>query len=134
MNTLLRKKWLFILLPLAFIAFTNASGQTTDVKGTVTKGGTNDPLQGVTVVEVNQNDRQVNGTNTDASGNYSIKVSNPANRLRYSFIGFVTKTETIGGRTTINIKLDDDSTKGIISDVVIVGIRSESVSNGFTST
>jgi TonB-dependent starch-binding outer membrane protein SusC len=134
MNTLLRKKWLFILLPLAFIAFTNAIGQTTDVKGTVTKGGTNDPLQGVTVVEVNQNDRQVNGTNTDASGNYSIKVSNPANRLRYSFIGFVTKTETIGGRTTINIKLEDDSTKGVISDVVIVGIRSESVSNGFTST
>src|SRR5688572_1376543 len=106
MNTLLRKKWLFILVTI-FLSYTNVNAQISDVKGKVTRSGSNDPLQGVTVVEVNQNDRQVNGTNTNESGSYSIKISNPANRLRFSYIGFTTKTEAIGGRSTINIQLED---------------------------
>ena len=133
MNTVLRKKWLFTLVLITVLGCINAIAQT-EVKGRITKSDTNDPLQGVTVVEVNQNDRQVNGTNTDAAGNYSLKIGNPSNRLRFSFIGFVTKTENIGGRSVINVLLEHDSAKGSMSDVVIVGIRSEAVSNGFTST
>src|SRR5689334_1556360 len=104
MNTVLRKKWLFTLVIVSILGYSHASAQTAEVKGRITKSDNNDPLQGVTVVEVNQNDRQVNGTNTDATGTYSLKISNPSNRLRFSFIGFVTKTENIGGRSVINVQ------------------------------
>ena len=110
MNTVLRKKWLFTLVIIVVLGHAQVNAQT-EVKGRITKSDTNDPLQGVTVVEVNQNDRQVNGTNTDATGTYSLKINNPSNRLRYSFIGFVTKTENIGGRPVINVQLDHDSAK-----------------------
>src|ERR1041384_2575897 len=115
MNTVLRKKWLFTLVIITVLGYTHASAQT-EVKGRITKSDTNDPLQGVTVVEVNQNDRQVNGTNTDAAGTYSLKISNPSNRLRFSFIGFITKTENIGGRSVINVLLEHDSAKGSMAD------------------
>jgi TonB-linked SusC/RagA family outer membrane protein len=102
------------------------------IKGRVTeKNG--DPIAGVTVVEVNPNDRQVTGANTDAKGNFSIRVSDPANRLRFSFIGFATRTEAIGSRTTIDVQLAPDAGLSM-TDVIVLGRKTDQVSNGFGTT
>lgn len=133
MKKILKKKWLFAMF--AAFAFSHyAFAQTLEVVGRVADGTSGNPLTGVTVVEVNRNDRQVNGTNTDNDGNYSIKISNAANKLRFSFIGYVTKTEAIGGRSAIDIQLAHDTTKGGMDEVVVTGRRQEQVSNGFGST
>ena len=135
MNTLIQKKSVFLLIFTLVMAYGNAHAQATDITGKVTESKTGEILSGVTVVEVNPNDRQVNGTNTDKDGNYSIRLSNPTNKLRFSYIGFLTKTESINGRSTINVQLVTDSSRSNTQDVVVVSRRpTEQVSNGFGTT
>ncbi|MDR2145837.1 MAG: TonB-dependent receptor, partial [Tannerella sp.] len=58
------------------------------------------------------------GTSTDASGNYTLSV--PANgKLNFSYIGYVTQTVDVGGRSTINITLSEDAVS--LEEVVVVG-------------
>ncbi len=129
------RKIITTLLLIASIAVhVKVHAQTTvTIKGKVTEGASGDAIGGVTVVEVNENDRQLNGANTDISGNYTIRVSNPANRLRFSFIGFETKTEPVGTRAVINVKLLRDSGESM-TDVVVLARKTDQVSNGFGNT
>lgn len=71
-------------------------------------------LQGVTV--------QVKGstttTQTDANGNFSINA--PANAtLVFTNVGFATREQKVGNRTSINIQLEPSTTQ--LTDVVVVG-------------
>ncbi|HEX6430932.1 MAG TPA: SusC/RagA family TonB-linked outer membrane protein [Niastella sp.] len=135
MHKTIVNKWLFVLATTALLMLyfdTHAQTPVT-IKGKVTENGSGDAIGGVTIVEVNENDRQVNGANTDISGNYTIRVSNPANRLRFSFIGFETKTEPVGNRAVINVKLARDSGQSM-SDVIVLARKGDQVSNGFGST
>lgn len=121
-------KWLLILIVI------NVQSQTpVTIKGRVTEKGKGHAIDAVTIVEVNANDRQVNGANTDADGNYTIRISNTANRLRFSFIGFESKTEAIGDRAIINVQLVRDSGQSM-SDVIVLARRGDQVSNGFGNT
>lgn len=133
MNKLLKKKRIFILLITLCIISADYSYSQSTVKGTVTsKSGT--PVPGVTIVEVNQNDRQINGTNTDNNGAYTLRISSTANKLRFSHIQYATKTENIDARTTIDVQLDGDSSRNDLEGVVVVTKRADMVSNGFGST
>jgi TonB-dependent starch-binding outer membrane protein SusC len=131
MNRLLNKKLHLSFIAVLCVSFNFSFGQITEIKGKVSEGG--NAMSGVTIVEINQNDRQVNGSNTDKDGNYTIKISNPANRLRFSFIGFVSKTESINRRSTINIELSRDTSNNM-TDVVVVGRRTEQINTGLGTT
>jgi TonB-linked SusC/RagA family outer membrane protein len=133
MNKLIPNKWLIVLMTI-LVTCQAAHAQTpVTIKGRVTEKSKGAAIDGVTIVEVNENDRQVNGANTDANGNYTIRISNTANRLRFSFIGYESKTENIGSRSLINIQLVRDSGQSM-SDVVVLARRSDQVSNGFGNT
>jgi TonB-linked SusC/RagA family outer membrane protein len=123
-----------VLLTALLICHGQVQAQTpVTIKGRVTERANGRAIEGVTVVEVNENERQVNGANTDVNGNYTIRVSNTANRLRFSFIGFESKTESIGGRAVIAVQLARDSGQNM-SDVVVLARRNDQVSNGFGNT
>lgn len=132
MNITLIKKLLLIVILSGCGAISMA--QSTEIRGKVLQSNSTESLAGVTVVEVNQNDRQVNGTNTDQEGNYTLKISNTANRVRFSYIGYETKTVAISGRSVINVDLVQDASRNNLTDVVVVGRRTEQVSNGFGIT
>lgn len=133
MYKILNKKRLFLLFITLCAGSAGYTYAQTPVKGTVTtKAGS--PIAGVTIVEVNQNDRQVNGTNTDNEGKYTLRVSSTANKLRFSHISHATKTENIEGRTTIDVQLDIDSSRNDLEGVVVVTKRVDMVSNGMGST
>lgn len=68
------------------------------VSGTVTSGEDNEPLIGVTVLEVGTS----NGTVTDFEGKYSLTVR-PGGSLRFSYTGFAEQTVVVGAQTTINV-------------------------------
>ncbi|MBD8388942.1 TonB-dependent receptor [Dysgonomonas sp. BGC7] len=86
----------------------------TKITGTVVdKDG--EPIIGATVVVVGT----TQGTNTDLNGKYEIDVPNRQSRLEFRFLGFVTKTETVGNQSQINIVLEEDSK--ILDEVVVVG-------------
>jgi hypothetical protein len=64
------------------------------------------PIQGVSVSELDADNRIVKGAQTDVAGNYVLNNANGAkNRISVSFIGYKTITQKISGRTSINITL-----------------------------
>ena len=58
------------------------------------------------------------GTTTDADGHYSL--SGPARELVFSSVGYQPVTETVGGRSEINVVLVAASQN--LSEVVVVGL------------
>jgi TonB-dependent starch-binding outer membrane protein SusC len=101
------------------------------VKGKVIEQSSGQPLPGVTIVEVNENNRQVNGTISDGEGNYSLKVSSTQNKLRFSFISYDNKTEAIGNRQVINVGLSSGAQA--LNEVSIRARKEEPVQTGFTT-
>ncbi|MBR4408111.1 MAG: SusC/RagA family TonB-linked outer membrane protein, partial [Bacteroidales bacterium] len=88
--------------------------------GTVTVSGTITdenglPLPGASVFEVGNSS---NGIVTSLDGNYSIVAPADAS-LEFSFIGYLTQTEKISGRNTINISLLPDNEE--LEATVVVG-------------
>jgi TonB-dependent starch-binding outer membrane protein SusC len=72
-------------------------------------------LPGVTVVLKGS----TRGTSTDAEGRYSIIVPDGNGILIFSYVGYLPKEESIGGRTTINVSLAQDAKA--LEELVVVG-------------
>lgn len=94
--------------------FSNATQQSHSISGKVTDSG-GQPLPGVSVV--------VKGTSagviTDANGNYKL-ANVPSNAImKFSFVGMKTKEINVGGKSTINIMLEEEAVG--IEEVVAVG-------------
>ncbi|MCB2375945.1 TonB-dependent receptor [Hymenobacter sp. BT635] len=103
-----------LLLTLLLLT-TRSSAQTTTVTGRVTSA-TGAAQPGVTVLEKGT----ANGTSTDSEGRYSIGV--PANAvLVFSAIGSAAQQVAVGGRTAVDVRLQDATTD--LSEVVVTGSR-----------
>jgi len=116
---------LFVLL--AIVVQVNAQN-TSIVKGKVTSKQTGKPLEGITVVEKDENDRIVNGVPTDINGNYQIKVSNSSDSLYFSQIGYKTEARAIRNRVTINVVMTEEAKS--LDAVVVTGRRGPVSSTG----
>jgi TonB-linked SusC/RagA family outer membrane protein len=110
------KYTLLILTSFIFCCTTNSYAQNQKkITGTVTDAQTGDPLVGVNILVVGTS----TGAATDAKGHYSVSVPSLQDTLRFSFIGYQTKTVPINGQTTISIKLKLSVTSG--KQLVVVG-------------
>ena len=96
-------------------------------QGTVISGTVEDamgPVMMANVTERDGNNRIVNATQTDMMGNFSMKITNPKNKLVVSYVGSKTKTLTIGTQKTFKIKMEDDKTT--LKEVTVKGRRANS--------
>jgi TonB-linked SusC/RagA family outer membrane protein len=59
------------------------------------------------------------GTATDASGNYTINAPDGSTTLVFSYVGYGSHEEAIGGRTTINVSLVSSASE--LNTIVVVG-------------
>lgn len=84
------------------------------------------PIVMAYVVEQDKNNRNVTAVQTDANGNFSMVVKNPANKLRISYIGYQTKLLNIGETARFNVELIDKNT---FKDAVVTATR-KTRSNG----
>ena len=94
----------------------------TEIEKTITGKVTSpdgEELAGVTVIETGTR----NGTVTDASGNYRIRVSDAAQSIEFSYLSFVTQIVTINARSVIDVVLEPDAKT--LSEVVVVGYNVE---------
>jgi TonB-linked SusC/RagA family outer membrane protein len=91
-----------------------AALQPISVSGIVTDQD-NSPLPGVYVVIAGTK----TGVMTDVSGKYSIEVPNPDASLVFSFVGFLSETTAIAGRSAINVTLLPDIQA--LEEVVVIG-------------
>ncbi len=97
--------WLFCSV--GVMAQTKISGKVLDDQGQ-TLPGVSVVLKGTTT-----------GSVTDAQGVYSVNAPNLNGSLIFSYIGYVSQEVQIGGKSTIDIKLDTDTKS--LNEVIVVG-------------
>ncbi|CAG5068951.1 TonB-dependent receptor P3 [Dyadobacter sp. CECT 9623] len=89
--------------------------QTRQLSGTVTDGGSKEPLPGVSVLVAGSN----TGTITNAEGKFTLNVPAQGRSVVISYVGFTSQTIEIGKQTALNITLEPDVKA--LEDVVVVG-------------
>ncbi len=103
--------WLWIL---GFVILGNNAFAQKTITGKVTDANDKSEMIGVTVSVKGT----TIGTQTDLSGNYSIKLPEGPATLVFSFIGKLSQEVVVGNQTTINVALVDDSKQ--LEEVVVV--------------
>lgn len=100
----------------ALLVFTGGMvfGQQYLISGKVTETS-GESLLGVNIVEKGTQ----NGTVTDQDGTYSITVSGPDAILTFSYVGYFSQEMLSGGRTTIDVVLEQDI--GAFDEIVVIG-------------
>ncbi len=101
-------KWILTLVAAFLMQFSFAQEKT--ISGTVSGDGM--PLPGATVLVKGTK----NGTTTDFDGNYTIKAKQ-GDVLEVSYVGYKTKSVTVGAANRINVTLENDTT---LPEVVVV--------------
>lgn len=121
----MRKKTLFkmrkelFMLTLIWAVSLGMFAQNITVKGTVSDAN-QEPLIGVTVRVLNS----TIGTITDFDGNYTLSDVAPSATLEFSYVGMVTQTISLNGRTNLNVTLTED--RELLDEVVVVGYGTQS--------
>lgn len=105
-------KLLFLTLML-LIGIPYMRAELASVTGTVTDTA-GEPLIGVTVTVPGT----AAGVSTDIDGKYTIRVDSKG-KLRFSYVGYQTVEEAVGGRNVIDIKMKEDSE--VLNEVVVIG-------------
>ena len=111
-----RKGWIAKLLMLFFIVlgFSNAIAQNATVKGSV-KSTSGESVPGASVIVKGT----TIGTITDMNGNYTLGNVPSNSVLLFSFVGMKTHEVTVDGKTTVNVKMDEETIG--LDEVVAVG-------------
>jgi len=105
---------MFILLSLSSqLSFGQVSGKT--VKGTFIDATTKEPLVGGNVLIKGT----TKGATADANGQYSINVSDDKAVLVFRFLGYDSQEIAVGGRSTIDVSLQANTSS--LEQVVVVG-------------
>lgn len=92
------------------------NAQTRVISGTVTDLADASQLSGVTVF----NNTKSSSTSTNAEGKYTLTIPSGSKSISFSFIGYTTKTVTIGSSNVINVTLSSSSNN--LDDVVVVSV------------
>ncbi len=109
-------KNIVLLLIVLCVGLSSAAwAQERRVTGQVTDAGDRTGIPGATVLVKGT----TRGTQTDASGNYTLLVPAEGTTLVFSFVGTTTQEITIGNRTQINVALSNDARS--LNEVVVVG-------------
>ncbi|MGC4102394.1 SusC/RagA family TonB-linked outer membrane protein [Ferruginibacter sp.] len=135
MNKVTQRLKCFLALLVIMVGFNvQVSAQTkVEIKGRVTDAATGKALGGASITEINANDRQVSGVSADNEGNYSLRITDTKNKMRFAFLGYESKVVEINGRTAINVSLMRD-TSNKMDAVIVTYTKTQKVSNGFVST
>ena len=115
----------FTILCFAFV-LVNTAARAQGTPGAITVQGRvldqdRKPLQGVTVAEVDADQRTIRAVKTDVEGNYALKINSKADSLSFSYIGNETIKQAIGNRTTINVTMRSSS--GGLGEVIVSAQR-----------
>lgn len=111
---------MMLLLVLSTLA---ASAQGVVVTGRVWANDSPEGLIAVNVVEIDKNNRIHSYASTDVNGNFSLRVTDTANSLSVSYVGYAKQLLPIGNRRVFDIKMEFE---GELDEVVIHAVRNVS--------
>ena len=89
------------------------------LKGKVSDKADKSGLIGVTVIEINEQNRTLNGTVTDRNGDFALKLSGNQAIIRISYIGYKSQEMRIENNDFLVVQLEEETQK--IDEVRIVG-------------
>lgn len=98
---------------IAFMLFLVGSVSAQSLKGNV-KDSNGEPIIGATIQEKGSKNMAV----TDLDGNFSIGLSG-GKQITVSYIGMKTATVNVGGKSSVNVVMEDEATT--LNDVVVIG-------------
>ena len=98
---------------IAFMLFLVGSVSAQSLKGNV-KDSNGEPIIGATIQEKGSKNMAV----TDLDGNFSISLSG-GKQITVSYIGMKTATVNVGGKSSVNVVMEDEATT--LNDVVVIG-------------
>jgi TonB-linked SusC/RagA family outer membrane protein len=98
------------------------------IRGQIKDKTTGESLPGVNIVELDNQNRIVNGRPTDINGNYVLEVKDINHNIQVSYLGYVSQTFKINSRTIINIELEEKTEN--IKEVSIVAKTSSNTLTG----
>ena len=111
------RKFYIVFLILMLASLYTYSQDPTVLKGKVVDDVTGEALIGVTVIEINELNRSLNGTVTDLNGNFALRLSSSNTMVKISYIGFKTEEHTISGQTYLDISLEEETQ--LLDEVVV---------------
>jgi TonB-linked SusC/RagA family outer membrane protein len=106
-------------IPICFISIHSLQGQI--IRGSVVDSTNGDPLIGATIVEIDENNRFLNGTVADVNGNFNLKVSSDEVKLGFSYIGYRTKEMVCNTSVPVRIALSPQTQ--VMEEVRVVAER-----------
>jgi len=110
----------FLLFVVLLAGMARAQVTTITLQGKIL-GPNKNPVEHVTIAEVDADGRTVHAVKTDVEGNFVIKISSTKNKLSISHISFRTQVLAINNRTTYNVTMESNSKD--MGDVVVVSQR-----------
>jgi len=119
-------KTILISLLLSF-TYLYSFSQAGVIRGVVSDNITGQKLPGVNVVEMNENDRIINGSITDNNGEFILRVQKASKTLRFSYIGYESVDFVIGDKTYLKVELSEKANE--FEEVVVKADRIQT--NGF---
>ena len=101
------KRYILFLALMAVTAISAQAQEITSVHGNVSDD--TGPLMGATVCEIDGNGRIIESAVTDLNGNFTMKVRNQKDKIRFSYVGMKTVTQPIN-KTNFKIVMTDNTT------------------------
>jgi Ca-activated chloride channel homolog len=117
----MKKIWMLLLILFTLPGFDTVTEKV--ITGTVTDASDGSAVPGVNVVLKGTS----KGTVTDTGGHYRITVPENGATLVFSFVGYKSKEISVGTKTTINVRLEQDAQE--LSETVITGYGKHKRSN-----
>ncbi|WP_044199367.1 SusC/RagA family TonB-linked outer membrane protein [Dyadobacter tibetensis] len=113
-------KSILLILFFGLLIGSVSMAQSITVKGTVQGAGSEGRLPGVSVV-VKGTQR---GTSTNAEGSFQLEVPSEQSVLVFSFVGYKTVEQEVGGQSVMTVQLSVDNQA--LEEVVVVGYGTQS--------
>ncbi|MDD4970559.1 MAG: SusC/RagA family TonB-linked outer membrane protein [Paludibacter sp.] len=113
----------FIMLLLPVSTYSQKSGGDFIVQGIITSK-TDGALIGVSIGEVDKNNRIINGSVTDINGHYVLRMKNAENHLSISYTGYIKQVVKTDNKRKIDILLVENTQ--VLKDIVITASKKHS--------
>ena len=101
------KRYILLLALMVVTTLSALAQEITSVHGNVSDD--TGPLMGATVCEIDGNGRIIESAVTDLNGNFTMKVRNPKDKIRFSYVGMKIITQPIN-KTNFKIVMTDNTT------------------------
>ena len=111
----------FIIIALSWCMNIYSQDAALIIRGKVVDKKGRKPIQHVSVSEIDADNRTVRGIATDIDGNFALKISNPKDKIIFSYIGYKSITESIQSQSNFVVALELENSQ--LGEVVIIADR-----------